>query len=176
MKVEGRRQKEDNLPFCLLPSSFRLSLLHHHHFPHRARLEDRADGDDAALLGAGVDDAVLLDQVGGEDGEVVVERNGDTKQARACHGLTRALIANMVKGVAEGYMKELEILVVGFLLPARTQTPGAEDPALAAIRADLDRVREELAAMRGELRALRELLQRLAAPSQPPESGLPNTW
>ena len=52
--------------------------------------------------------------------------------------------------------------------PARTQTPGAEDPALAAIRADLDRVREELAAMRGELRALRELLQRLAAPSQPP--------
>src|SRR5213592_3693448 len=42
------------------------------------------------------------------------------------------------------------------------------DPGLAAIRADLDRVREELAAMRGELRALRELLQRLAAPSQPP--------
>ncbi|HEY3101077.1 MAG TPA: DsbA family protein [Methylomirabilota bacterium] len=54
---------------------------------------------------------------------------------------------------------------------ARTQTPsppGAEDPALTAIRADLDRVREELAGVRAEVKALRELLQRLAAPSQPP--------
>lgn len=59
---------------------------------------------------------VFLEHVGVKvvEGEVIVERNGDTKQARACHGLTRALIANMVKGVAEGYLKELEILGVGY--------------------------------------------------------------
>jgi protein-disulfide isomerase len=55
--------------------------------------------------------------------------------------------------------------------PGRTPTPsapGAEDPALTAIRSDLERVREELAGVRAEVKALRELLQRLAAPSQPP--------
>ena len=63
------------------------------------------------------------------------------------------------------------VLVASAALPARAQTPPspprAEDPALAAIRADLERVREELAAVRGEVRALRELLQRLAAPAPP---------
>src|SRR5437773_10547832 len=77
------------------------------------------------------------------------------------------LIASAVVGVAL-IASALPIAWAQTSPPARTQTPGAEDPALAAIRADLDRVREELAAMRGELRALRELLQRLAAPSQPP--------
>ena len=76
------------------------------------------------------------------------------------------LIASAVVGVAL-IASALPIAWAQTSPPARTQTPGAEDPALAAIRADLDRVREELAAMRGELRALRELLQRLAAPSQP---------
>ena len=55
--------------------------------------------------------------------------------------------------------------------PARPPTPsppGAADPALTAIRADLDRVREELAGVRAEVKALRELLQRLAAPQPPP--------
>ena len=45
---------------------------------------------------------------------VTVTRPSDTKQHRALHGLTRALINNMVKGVTEGYRKELEIVGVGF--------------------------------------------------------------
>ena len=51
--------------------------------------------------------------------------------------------------------------------PATAQSPApsrSEDPALAAMRADIERMREELAAMRGELHAVHELLQRLASP------------
>ena len=46
--------------------------------------------------------------------EVVVERGEDNRQSRAYHGLTRALLANMVKGVKEGYEKKLEIVGVGY--------------------------------------------------------------
>ncbi len=49
-----------------------------------------------------------------EDGKVVVTRPDDSKRNRALHGLTRSLIANMVKGVSEGYKKELEIVGVGY--------------------------------------------------------------
>lgn len=45
---------------------------------------------------------------------VVVERINDERMSRAVHGLTRALIANNVKGVAEGYVKDLEIQGVGY--------------------------------------------------------------
>jgi len=48
------------------------------------------------------------------DGEVVVSREGDDAQAKALHGLSRALINNMVKGVSEGFVKKLEIQGVGF--------------------------------------------------------------
>lgn len=46
--------------------------------------------------------------------KVVVSRQGDDAEAKALHGLTRALISNMVKGVSEGYVKKLEIHGVGF--------------------------------------------------------------
>src|SRR5262249_50842415 len=46
--------------------------------------------------------------------QVVVERPDDSPQVRALHGLTRALIANMVRGVSEGFKKELQIEGVGF--------------------------------------------------------------
>lgn len=46
--------------------------------------------------------------------EVIVTRPDDTKENRALHGLTRALIQNMVKGVSEGYTKQLEIVGVGY--------------------------------------------------------------
>jgi large subunit ribosomal protein L6 len=49
-----------------------------------------------------------------EDSELKVIRKEDNKESRARHGLTRALIANMVKGVSDGYMKELEIIGVGY--------------------------------------------------------------
>ena len=45
---------------------------------------------------------------------VVVERNGETKFARAYHGTARALLANMVKGVAEGFTRNLDIVGVGY--------------------------------------------------------------
>ncbi len=43
-----------------------------------------------------------------------VTRVNDAKQSRANHGLTRALIANMVTGVSEGFKKELEIYGTGY--------------------------------------------------------------
>ncbi len=49
-----------------------------------------------------------------EDGQVVVTRRAETKQHRAYHGLTRALVANMVEGVATGFRKALEIVGVGY--------------------------------------------------------------
>lgn len=49
-----------------------------------------------------------------ENNEVVVARQGDDAESKALHGLSRALINNMVKGVTEGYVKRLEIQGVGF--------------------------------------------------------------
>ena len=48
------------------------------------------------------------------DGRVVVERLNDERQSRALHGLSRALLFNMVKGVSEGFVKELVIVGVGY--------------------------------------------------------------
>lgn len=45
---------------------------------------------------------------------ITVTRNDDTKPSRAKHGLTRALIANMVKGVSEGFQKRLLIYGTGY--------------------------------------------------------------
>lgn len=45
---------------------------------------------------------------------VVVSRQGDDAEAKALHGLSRAMINNMVKGVTDGFMKKLEIQGVGF--------------------------------------------------------------
>src|SRR6266480_5295119 len=49
-----------------------------------------------------------------EEGKVVVSRKGDDAEAKALHGLSRALVNNMVKGVSEGFIKKLEIQGVGF--------------------------------------------------------------
>jgi large subunit ribosomal protein L6 len=49
-----------------------------------------------------------------EDGQVAVSRPTDQNRHRALHGLYRALIANMVTGVSEGYTKELELEGVGY--------------------------------------------------------------
>ncbi len=49
-----------------------------------------------------------------QDGKVVVTRASDQRHHRALHGLTRALLANMVRGVTEGYRRELEIQGVGY--------------------------------------------------------------
>jgi large subunit ribosomal protein L6 len=47
--------------------------------------------------------------------EVVVTRDSDERLPRALHGLTRALVRNMVEGVSKGYEKKLEIQGVGYL-------------------------------------------------------------
>ena len=49
-----------------------------------------------------------------EDGNIVVTRPDDGREARSLHGLTRTLLANMVTGVSEGYSKNLEIVGVGY--------------------------------------------------------------
>lgn len=49
-----------------------------------------------------------------EGARVLVRRQGDDAAAKALHGLARALIQNMVKGVNDGYLKKLEIHGVGF--------------------------------------------------------------
>lgn len=49
-----------------------------------------------------------------QDGELVVSRPTDRGEHRALHGLTRSLVANMVVGVTEGYVKALEIQGVGY--------------------------------------------------------------
>jgi large subunit ribosomal protein L6 len=49
-----------------------------------------------------------------KDNQVILGRVSDSKVDKSLHGLARALIANMIKGVTEGYKKELEIIGVGF--------------------------------------------------------------
>ena len=49
-----------------------------------------------------------------EAGALTVSRPDDEKESRALHGLTRALLHNMVVGVSEGYEKKLEIVGVGY--------------------------------------------------------------
>ncbi len=45
---------------------------------------------------------------------VVVTRDGEDAEAKALHGLSRAIVNNMVKGVSDGFVKKLEIQGVGF--------------------------------------------------------------
>jgi large subunit ribosomal protein L6 len=46
--------------------------------------------------------------------KIVVTRQGEDAEAKALHGLTRAIVNNMVKGVSDGFVKKLEIQGVGF--------------------------------------------------------------
>lgn len=49
-----------------------------------------------------------------EGNQIIVKRKNDDKQSRSVHGLTRALINNMIIGVSEGFEKRLEIIGVGY--------------------------------------------------------------
>ncbi len=49
-----------------------------------------------------------------QNGEIVVTRPSDRGEHRALHGLTRSLVANMVEGVTDGFVKTLEIQGVGY--------------------------------------------------------------
>jgi large subunit ribosomal protein L6 len=63
-----------------------------------------------------------------DDSELLVERPNDERQNRAQHGLTRSLVNNMVVGVTQGFVKELEIVGVGYR--ATAQGPNAIELAL----------------------------------------------
>ena len=56
------------------------------------------------------------------DGNLNVVRPDDEKQSKALHGLTRALLANMVEGVTNGYKKSLEIQGVGYKAELKGKT------------------------------------------------------
>ena len=66
-------------------------------------------------------------QVEVQDATVAVTRGDDSRQQRALHGLTRALVNNMVEGVTAGFMKELNIVGVGY----RAQAKGNNSVELA---------------------------------------------
>jgi large subunit ribosomal protein L6 len=49
-----------------------------------------------------------------EGDDLIVTRPDDERENRSLHGLTRSLVANMVTGVSEGFVRELEIVGVGY--------------------------------------------------------------
>jgi len=57
-----------------------------------------------------------------QDNHVSLARSAETRSARALHGLSRALVNNMVRGVSEGFTKNLEIEGVGFKAAVQGQT------------------------------------------------------
>ena len=67
------------------------------------------------------------DLVGGitvrqDEGNLVVERPNDERESRSLHGLSRALLSNMVVGVTTGFAKELEIVGVGYRAELKSPT------------------------------------------------------
>ena len=60
-------------------------------------------------------------QIVKEEDRILVKRPTDQKRHKALHGLTRALIQNMVHGVSQGYKKEQELVGVGYRATAKGQ-------------------------------------------------------
>ena len=54
-----------------------------------------------------------------DDGAATLDRTDDSRSQRSLHGLSRALVANMVEGVSTGFSKELQIVGVGYRAAAR---------------------------------------------------------
>jgi large subunit ribosomal protein L6 len=65
-----------------------------------------------------VDKDLKVEVVGNE---IILSRPSESKNHKSLHGLYRALIANMVVGVSEGYKKELELVGVGYRAEAKGQ-------------------------------------------------------
>jgi large subunit ribosomal protein L6 len=53
------------------------------------------------------------------ENQILVQRQSEERQDRALHGLTRALLANLVQGVSQGYRKSMEIVGVGYKVELR---------------------------------------------------------
>ncbi len=54
-----------------------------------------------------------------EDGAITVQRPDEERESKSLHGLSRTLIANMVTGVTDGYVKRMEIVGTGYRVTAR---------------------------------------------------------
>ncbi len=81
------------------------------------KVELAVDGQTVTVTGPkGELSRTFTDRVGFEveAGVVTVTRHNEQRQTRALHGLSRALLNNMVQGVTEGYRKELSIVGVGY--------------------------------------------------------------
>lgn len=107
-----------------------------------------------------------------KDGRLLVSRRDDEGETRALHGLTRALLANMVAGVSAGFARELQMvgtgyraalqagsleLLVGFSHPVRVPAPEGvtfevPDPARIIVRG-IDR--EQVGQVAAEIRRIR---------------------
>jgi large subunit ribosomal protein L6 len=61
-------------------------------------------------------------QISVEDGHVIVNRPNDERQNRSLHGMTRALIQNMVTGVSSGFERVLEVNGVGYRAEMKGKT------------------------------------------------------
>lgn len=76
-----------------------------------------------------------------KDNQVTVQSPLRSKLDKSLHGLTRSLVANMVKGVSEGYAKEMEIQGVGFRASSQANTltliMGFSHPVAFPIPADV---------------------------------------
>ena len=76
-----------------------------------------------------------------EDGKINVTRPTDQKRHRSLHGLYRALISNMVVGVSDGYVREMEVIGVGYRVENQgnllTLTIGYSHPVIFSIPADI---------------------------------------
>src|SRR5205814_10215450 len=76
-----------------------------------------------------------------ENSHVSLQRAAETRSAKALHGLSRALLNNMVRGVSEGFSKNLEIEGVGFKAAVQGQnlnlSLGFSDPILFPIPKDI---------------------------------------
>lgn len=80
-------------------------------------VEVKIDGKHVAVKGAkGALEMDVMPQISValEDGQVIVSRENEAKPVRAAHGMTRALLHNMVTGVNSGFEKILEIVGVGY--------------------------------------------------------------
>jgi len=114
-----------------------------------------------------------------DDAELIVERTDDERESRALHGLSRALLNNMVVGVTDGFRKELEIhgvgyranaqgprnleLALGFSHPVRVEAPeGIEFEVIAAAGGQASKIvvkgidKEKVGQVAADIRKLRK--------------------
>ena len=85
-------------------------------------VELKLDGADLTVKGSKGELAWTLPDVISlevEDNVATLARSNEERESKALHGLSRALVANMIVGVSEGYVKELELVGVGYRAAAK---------------------------------------------------------